>query len=151
MEEFKNIDDILNYAINAEQNAADFYTDLAKTARSKEMKETFAQYAKEELGHKARISSIKTSGKFDVPDNKVTDLKIGDYLVDVQPHPDMDYQEVLILAMKREKNAFKLYTHLSQRAPNAEIKKLFHSLAQDEAKHKLRFEIEYDEFILKEN
>ena len=32
-----------------------------------------------------------------------------------------------------------------------ELRKMFLSLAQEEAKHKLRFEIEYDDEIMKEN
>jgi len=35
--------------------------------------------------------------------------------------------------------------------PNSNLKNIFLSLAQEEAKHKLRFEIEYDDYILKEN
>lgn len=53
--------------------------------------------------------------------------------------------------MNKEKASFRLYTNLSERAPNAELKNLFLMLAQEEAKHKLRFEIEYDEYVLKEN
>ena len=63
----------------------------------------------------------------------------------------MDYQHVLILAMKREKAAFKLYTDLAAAVDDAGIKAAFESLAQEEAKHKLRFEVEYDDNILIEN
>ena len=78
------------------------------------------------------------------------DLKLSDYLVDVMPYPEMTYQEVLILAMKKEKNAFRLYLDLSKIAPTPQLQDLFLSLAQEESKHKLRFELEYDEFVLKE-
>ena len=63
----------------------------------------------------------------------------------------MTYQDALILAMNKEKSAFRLYLNLSERAPNQETKDLFMSLAQEESKHKLRFEIEYDDFIYREN
>ena len=53
--------------------------------------------------------------------------------------------------MKKEKSAFKLYLELSNRAQNSQMKDLFLSLAQEESKHKLRFEIEYDEIVLREN
>ena len=151
MKEFKSIEDILDFAINNEQNAVNFYTELAENAANPEMKEVFKQFAKEEMGHKARLLNVKSTGDYRMPEGKVVDLKIGDYLVDVKPYPGMSYQEALILAMKREKNAFKLYMDLSERAPTAELKTLFLSLAQEESKHKLRFEIEYDEFILQEN
>jgi rubrerythrin len=53
--------------------------------------------------------------------------------------------------MKEEKAAFRLYTDLAERTPDPAIRQTFLSLAQEEAKHKLRFEIEYDDYILKEN
>ncbi|MFC1734060.1 ferritin family protein, partial [candidate division KSB1 bacterium] len=82
---------------------------------------------------------------------KVNDLMISDYLVDVDPTPGMTYSDALIVAMKKEKNAFKLYMNLSDQAEDPNIKELFLSLAQEESKHKLRFEIEYDDYILREN
>ena len=53
--------------------------------------------------------------------------------------------------MKNEKAAFRLYLDLANKVSNLEQKSLFLSLANEEAKHKLRFEIEYDEIVLKEN
>jgi rubrerythrin len=150
MDEFKSVDDILNFAIQNEQRAVDFYAGLAGNARNEEMKEVFTQFAKEEMGHKAKLMNIKTTGIFRIQQEKVMDLKISDYLVDIQPTPGMNYQETLILAMKREKNAFKLYMNLSEKAPTPELRDLFLSLAVEESKHKLRFELEYDEFVLKE-
>ncbi len=151
MEEFKSINDILDFAINSEQDAINFYTDLAKNSDNDAMAEAFIQFAKEEKGHKARLIKIKETEVIKFKNTNVLDLKIGDYLVDIEPTPEMTYQQALILAMKREKSAFKLYSNLASIAPNAELKKVFLSLAQEEAKHKLRFEIEYDENVLKEN
>ena len=53
--------------------------------------------------------------------------------------------------MKQEKAAFKLYTDLAVVAPDEDLRDLLLSLAQEEAKHKLRFEVEYDDQILTEN
>ena len=44
-----------------------------------------------------------------------------------------------------------LYMNLSNKTANKELKDLFLMLAMEESKHKLRFEIEYDENVLKEN
>ena len=62
-----------------------------------------------------------------------------------------EVQEALILAMKKEKVAFKLYTDLAAAVSSADLKNTFLSLAQEEAKHKLRFEVEYDNEIMGEN
>ena len=151
MNEFKSIDDALDFAIQSEQEAVDFYKNLANESKNKAMCEVFIQFSKEENGHKKRLLNIKREENFEFSDEKVFDLQIGDYLVDVKASNDMSYQEALILAMKKEKSAFKLYSDLAGIAPNSNLKNIFLALAQEEAKHKLRFEIEYDDNILKEN
>ena len=146
-----NLDEILDFAIAGEQEAHDFYLDLAKKVERPGMEGLFTQFAREELGHKAKLENIKKGARSFVPAKKVMDLKIGDYLVDVDPTATLTDQNALILAMKRERAAFRLYTDLAAQSEDAEVKQIFESLAQEEAKHKLRFEIEYDDMILTEN
>jgi rubrerythrin len=151
MQKFTSVDDLLDFAIGLEQDAVDFYKELAKNSRTPDMKQVFEQFAREEIGHKARLTEVKEKELYEMEPEVITDLQIADYLVSIKPSPDMSYQDALILAMKREKAAFKLYMDLSGRAPNQEMKSLFLSLAIEESKHKLRFELEYDEYILREN
>ena len=151
MKDFKNIDEILDFAIQNEQQAADFYDKLSGEATEKAMKETFSHFAKEEKGHKARLEKIKTDGVYEAQQEDVLDIKISDYLVSVNTSDKMTYQEALILAMKREKAAFKLYMKLSEISPTDDLKTIFKNLANEEAKHKLSFELEYDDVIYKEN
>ena len=151
MKKFQNINEILEFAITSEQEAVDFYTNLASHSRNDHMKKVFIDFAQEEMKHKVRLTSIKDSNSFKMPDEKVRDLKIADYLVDVKPTPDMTYADALVLAMKKEKNAFRLYLLLSEETDDPSMKAVFISLAQEESKHKLKFELEYDEYILKEN
>ena len=115
------------------------------------MRTVFEQFAEEERGHKNKLVALKAGHLVLGPPGKVVDLKIGDYLVDVKPSPDLDYQGVLILAMKREKAAFKLYSDLATFVSDAGVRASLLQLAQEEAKHKLRFEIEYADHVLKEN
>lgn len=151
MKEFKSTNDILDFAIDNEQNAVDFYNQLAQSARTDDMRSTFEQFAQEEIGHKARLTKIKEEGIFSLPIEAVADLKIADYIVRAETTNEMTYEQALVLAMKREKAAFKLYMKLSEQAPSNDLKKLFLGLAQEESRHKLRFEIEYDEYVLREN
>jgi len=150
MDKFESVDDILEFAIAGEVAANQFYMELAGKMKNPAMAKVFEDFAKEELGHKAKLEAIKQDKTLE-PTEKVTDLKIADYLVDVEPQPGMDYQDALILAMKKEKAAYKFYTHLAAVAGDKNLTKTFLRLAQEEAKHKLRFEIEYDEVVLKGN
>ncbi|MEW5844672.1 MAG: ferritin family protein [Bacteroidota bacterium] len=151
MKEFTNINDILDFAIAREQDAVDFYNRLAGNARNNDMRQIFEQFAREEMGHKARLTKIKEEGIVTLPNEKVADLKIADYTVLDPERDDMTYEQALVLAMKREKAAFKLYLTLSERVDKQEYKDLFRQLAQEESRHKLRFELEYDEYVLREN
>jgi rubrerythrin len=151
MKEFDSIKDILDFAIGQEQEAVDFYNKLASTLSNEAMKKVFEDFAWEEMKHKTKLLEIQQTGMFETGKGKVMDLKIADYMVKVQPNPDMTYQDALVLAMSKEKSAFRLYMSLSERAQDAALQSIFLMLAQEEAKHKLRFEIEYDEFVLREN
>jgi len=151
MKEFKNITEILDFAIGEEQAAVDFYLLLGAQSKSAESKKIFQEFAEEEMRHKANLTKIKENGTLRLSDEKVRDLKITEYLIDVRPSPNMDYHEALILAMKKEKAAFRMYTVLAEHAEDPEVKQLLRSLALEESRHKLRFEIEYDDVIFKEN
>jgi rubrerythrin len=151
MKEFTSVDDILDFAIGLEQDAVNFYKELANNALTPDMKQVFEQFAREEIEHKARLTGIKEQGLYHMTQEAVNDLKIGDYLVSIKPSPGMSYRDTLVLAIKREKAAFKLYTDLSEKTPDKEMKSLFLSLAIEESKHKLRFELEYDEYVLRDN
>jgi len=149
--EFDSVDAVLDFAIKNEQGASDFYTDLASKMEKPQMKKIFQGFAAEERGHKAKLEAVKGGEKGKLSKAKVLDLKLGDYLVEQKPSASMDYQSALILAMKQEKAAFRLYSDLAASTDDAGIRELFLGLAQEEAKHKLRFEIEYDEDFLRDN
>ena len=150
MEFFNSVEEILDFAITGETEAHQFYTDLADKMENPALRDVFLGFAREELGHKARLEGIKQGGALGAL-GPVQDLAIADYLVDAKPGANMDYQSALILAMKKEKAAFKLYSALASKVADEQLRDLFLMLAQEEAKHKLRFEIEYDDEILKEN
>ncbi len=152
MKNFENVNDALDFAIANEESAAAFYTRLAAKMDKPAMRKVFEDFAAEELGHKDKLVLIKEGKLLLSAGKKVADLRIGDYIDDIgEISEDMDYQHALTVAMKREKAAFKLYSDLAASVDDATVKDTFLALAQEEAKHKLRFEIEYDENVLMEN
>ena len=122
MAERNKIEQLLDFAINEEILSAEFYTNLAAQAESPAMREVFEDFAREELRHKAKLEAIKAHKAFNYVAQKITDLKIADYLVDVEPTSAMDYRGALILAMKKEKAAFKLYSDLAEIARLAAVR-----------------------------
>ena len=151
MEVFQSVDGVLDFAIDREQEAVDFYTDLALKVKRSDMKTLFRQFAEEEKGHKAKLQGVKQGKQLLPAERQSMDLQMSDYLVADEPTEDLTYQKALILAMKKEKVSFKLYTDLAAKAPSDDLKNTFSILAQEEAKHKLRFEVEYDNEVMAEN
>ena len=146
--ELTTIDQILDYAISNEEKAAALYHELAGNVERPGMRETFLHFAKEEEGHKARLLKIKQGEIPAVADEKIADLGITEILDEPETAPNMTYQEALLFAMKAEKAAFTLYTKLAEMTSDPGLQRVFKGLAQEEAKHKLRFEIEYDDHVL---
>ena len=151
MESFQSADGVLDFAIEREEEAFDFYMDLAAKIERPDMKTLFKQFAEEEKGHKAKLQGVKQGKQLLPAERQVLDLQMSDYLVADEPTQDLTYQKALILAMKKEKVSFRLYTDLAASTPSNDLKNTFLTLAQEEAKHKLRFEVEYDNEVMSEN
>lgn len=151
MKNFENIDEVLDFAIKNEQDAYDFYIKLSVNSKIDYIKNTFLDFANEELKHKEILESVKVNGVSEINVSKVIDLKISDYLVSAKISEDISYEDALVLAMKREKAAYKLYLALSEKTDSLKMKKLFLNLANQEANHKLRFETEYDDIVYRDN
>ena len=150
--QFESVDEILDFAIAREEKASQFYADLAGAMDIPAMIEVFEDFAREEQSHKAKLEAVKRGEyQFGGGAVQVRGLGLADYLVEGELRPDMSYVDALILAMKKEKAAYKLYLDLAAKADNDALTNLFLSLAGEEAKHKLRFEIEYDDNVLKED
>jgi rubrerythrin len=150
LESFQTAEDALDFAISEEEGAIAFYTELAGKATEKALKELLLGFAEEERGHKQKLLGVKDGQRMLRVDDKVRDLKLADYLTDVQPRSDVTYQDALIIAMKKEKAAYAMYLDLSEAAPDQELAELFLGLAHEEANHKLRFELEYDNEVMRE-
>jgi len=149
---FESVDEILDFAIGNEVEANRFYLDLAAKMDVPIMKEVFEDFAREEQGHKAKLEAVKRKEySFGAGAARVQELGLADYLVEHEPTAEMSYADALVLAMKKEKAAYKLYLDLAAVAEAEELTDMFLALAGEEAKHKLRFEIEYDNVVLKED
>ena len=152
MSNLTTVVEVLEFAIEAERAAAALYEGLAAKTKSAAMKATLLEFAEEERGHERKLLAVKGGNRALVAGAPVRDLKIAEYTKNpVEITGGSDYQTVLLYAMHQEKLAFRLYSDLAARIDDAEIKRLLLGLAQEEAKHKLRFEVEYDDNVLKEN
>lgn len=144
-------DEIIRFAIDGEQEAVDAYTTASEMVTRVNVKEMLLGLARQEQMHKKRLESIDRERVADTAIVNVPDLRIADFMDDVTITADMGYQDILTVAMKREEKAHNLYTTLASNTDDAELRKVFELLAQEEAGHKLALEKEYDEHVLTEN
>ncbi len=148
LNEFKAV---VEFALEREKEAVEFYQECAGLARYNAMKEAFLEMAEEEKKHVRMLENFKPGQVETMRLKKIPNLKIADYIVATEFDPSMSYKEVLELAMQREDSAYRLYTSLSADTDDPSITKLFQILAQEELKHKNRFEQEYDDVVYKED
>jgi rubrerythrin len=144
MPTFRTIRDVLDFAIAREQESYYLYRDLAPMAKRREVRRMIGRLATDELQHSAHLNAIRAGKTGFSPDDEVGSLDIEENLDERSPHPGMSYADLLVFAMKKEKAAFRLYTNLASIATNEAVRSVLAKLAQEEAEHKLRLEIEYD-------
>ena len=143
MKKFSSVKEVLDFAIKREIEAQNFYLELADFVEKPEMAKVLSDLASEEVEHKEKLEAVK-AGEIAIDEEEVGKLDIAEYVQDVEQHPKMSYVDLLVVGMKKEEISRKLYADLATIAQRQEMKDIFLNLAQEEAKHKLRFEIEYD-------
>lgn len=143
--------EIIDFAIKQEKIAADFYSNMQDLTSLDSNKKIFSDLEKMELGHIKILKNFKNEGLANYVPEQVTDLKISDYQDEVELHDKMDFQEILMVAMKREENAKNLYQDLADLSNDEGSKNLFLKIADEESKHKLQLETIYDDEIYREN
>ena len=149
--DFNNLTEIIDFAIAREKEAADFYRSVSEQENFSGKKEMFLEFAAEEQKHQTLLEDLK-AGKSDeklagYEFKWIIDIKRSDYVDDIEYKPGMAYNEILLLACKREEKALKLYNELLMQADTEAAKKVFKMLCQEEAKHKLSLETMLDDFL----
>jgi rubrerythrin len=148
---FKSFEELIGFAIDKEQEAIDFYENASKQEPYSGAKKTFEEFAGEERKHRALLEGF-LKGERDLSAYNfkwILDIKRSDYMVDLSYTKRMPYADILRLAMKREEKALKLYNDLSRKSHEKELVQVFKMLSQEEAKHKLKLETLYDDYMAK--
>ncbi|RZT95435.1 rubrerythrin [Ancylomarina subtilis] len=151
MKIFRDFKEIIDFAIDSEMNEIQFYSELAETMERKNVKQLFRSIALEKTARMLQLENMKDIG-FLLDVDCVQDLKIAGSFSEIDfTKRNLSYQEALIMAMNKEKEKFILYQELADCSTDTTCKQTFLSLANQEARQKLKLEIEYDEFILYDN
>lgn len=143
-----NFKEVVTFAIRKEAEAYNLYITYSQLAKNQGTKVMFEELAGQEQKHREILEGVEKKDVSEYKLETIPDLKIGDFVDEQEFSSDMDYASALRFAIKREEFSLRLYNLMAERAEDPELKKLFSALAQEESKHKLRLETEYDENVL---
>ncbi len=145
-------DDIIAFCIKLEEEAVALYQTLVDKAENESSRKFYASLVKMEKGHVQKFQNLGEEEFFESAPKKVIDLKITDYMVDVEPEQARTSQEIIVMAAKREAMARELYTELAAKyADEPFLREFFQMMADEEAQHKHDLEVEYERAVLGEN
>lgn len=148
------VEGIIQRAIQVEEDAYRFYTTVSEMVELPHVKDMLNELASEEVKHKEKLEELLAGDTGQIiaaqQSQKIQDLKLADYLVAPPLDADATIQDVLLIAMQREKNAHEFYNLMAGLATSEAIKDLFQFLSQEELGHKNKVEILYEDIIYKE-
>lgn len=145
------VKDVIEWAIEREENAYKLYSGILDKINDPGAKAMISQLAKEELSHKESLEKLSVKKLKNLKAQKIQDLKIAEYLKDRAITEASTLQDVLIFAMKREKEAYDFYTRFAEEIGNPDVKDILEALAQQELRHKRDIEAFYDDVIYQED
>jgi|SRR6056297_2166762 len=141
--------DVVQFAIDKEEKAREFYSQCQNQAKSPGLKKFFQEMAEEEQRHKDQLTKLDLEGRLgDIPLEDTPDLSLSDFMIDVKFKPDLSYQEALVMAMKKEQKAHAFYEAWKNRCTDPKTSNIFNWLAEEELKHKHKLEDMYESDIL---
>jgi len=74
----------------------------------------------------------------------------SDYVISAAPELDMDERDIFTLGIEKEDASFRLYVNLIALAKDLDSKEILMALAEEELRHKIRFETELDKLSEKQ-
>ena len=149
--QFESFAEVLDFAIAQEEEAARFYMSLAPKMEKARLRGLFLNFGREEERHKVKLMQIRhIEGESAIDGRKsreIDELHLARFVPEIEVSPDMGVNDALLLAMNEEKSAFRLYNSLKESAVCTGHREIFDFLASEEAKHKLYFEMAYEEIL----
>jgi len=127
-------------AIAKEVESYVFYRSIEEKVKDKALKSTFRELAGEETKHREFLEGLLVKPMKELRFDETKDYKVSKTIERPDVTIDMKPIDGLKLAIKKEEDAMELYQGLSAASKDADMKKMFDSLAKMETSHKVRLE-----------
>ena len=141
----KTLDVILEIAIEKEKDAFDFYMDLRKKIKAKDVRDTLEFLAGEERRHLEFLEEYRDGsyGQGALRLTEVVDYKVAEHLEKPDIKKDMESKDVYLVAAHRELLSYNFYQSLAELHPDGKVKEMLSRMANEEMKHKEKVEYLY--------
>ena len=148
MGNLETIEQVLDFAIERENEACVFYQAWADKLDDPTLNKVFLGLSEQERQHSEKMTAIRKGHTvFRFKNDLFPKIHLLDFVVEARLGPDLSLEDALALAMQREKMSYRLYLELAAAAEVEALVNVFISLAHEEANHRVRLEIEYDRAI----
>jgi rubrerythrin len=146
MGDMTTIGEILEFAIEREAEAVEFYMAMADRVENPAIQELFEDLVTEELEHKSRLElEVMKEGIVARTVGVLPETSLDKAAVDLdQVRSQMDYPEALDVAIRKERRSFRLYARLAGLIAEAATSETLLSLAEEEARHLTALEEQYE-------
>jgi rubrerythrin len=140
------IEDIIDFAIAAEIEAARAYRDLAERVEHRDVHALLLTIATEEDGHREALERVR-QGDLSMFARDGDEIQLSASLAAPDLSPDLTAAQFLLAAIDAERRAYQLYRELAFEAGDPGLTTLLDALAREETRHWQRLERAYDGLI----
>ena len=141
----KTIADVIDLAIQREEEAYDFYMDIYGKVQDDSVRNTVEFIAGEEKKHKAFLVGYRDGnyGSQALRMADVVDYKVAEYLEEPEISEESRSEDVYLIAAHRENRSYQFYTEIANMHAAGELKTMLSKMANEELKHKEKMEYLY--------
>ncbi len=140
----QTIGQIIRLAIHREQEAYNFLMVMSQCVESPAIKYMLKDLAKEETEHEGKLElELMKLGEIVQPQDSQAEAE-NPYYVESDECANMDYADLLRLCIEKEDISFRFYIDMATQMHQDQSRDTFLALAEEELRHKLRFEAEYE-------
>ena len=141
----KRLTDIIDIAIQREEQAYVFYMDLHDKINDGGIRNTLEWIAGEEVKHKQFLMNYR-EGELDQDNLRMTEVvyyKIAEHQKEPDIGASIKPEDVFLVAAHRELKSHQFYTELAQLHPQGDTHEMLLKIANEELKHKEKMEYLY--------
>jgi len=147
---FTSVLDILKFSISKEQASVRFFQDLASKAEDPMTRSLLEVLVQKEQEHVAELEFEMEKLGCAVDSSKIqndTIFRWDERLDEDEAVRDMNFVQALVLAIQKERAAFRLYIQIMTTVKDQELSAVLMELAEEEMRHVIELEQQYEAIV----